>query len=258
MSIAHDDLATKLARHLLVESRMVYEDIPVGRSGSVRPDVLTIEKSYSNPNPTAYEIKVSVSDFRSDTTSGKWMGYLDFAWSVTFVVPRGLVKKSDIPDKCGLITYNEELGTFITVKRPTVNPQQLDTEMLLKLLIEGNKRQTKPEVIEPRKADQWHLNEKMRKIFGDKFSHKVSWLERDYPKHRKDYLDIRKELSEFFSVEKDDYNFFSSCRYAMKKMKGQCDKDARIENFMKSAEKFKDDLNNSIDRQITFLRRDIS
>ncbi|OUS29497.1 hypothetical protein A9Q98_06140 [Thalassotalea sp. 42_200_T64] len=92
MSLSHDKLANNLATHLMSDDRMVWEDIPVGKSGSVRPDVLTIQKSFASPNPISYEIKVSVSDFRSDVTSAKWKNYLDFSYGVIFAVPKGLIK----------------------------------------------------------------------------------------------------------------------------------------------------------------------
>lgn len=106
MSLSHDELANNLATHLMSVDRMVWEDIPVGKSGSVRPDVLTIQKSFASPNPISYEIKVSVSDFRSDVTSAKWKNYLDFSYGVIFAVPKGLIKKSDIPNGCGLMQFN--------------------------------------------------------------------------------------------------------------------------------------------------------
>lgn len=68
IDLAHDQLADNLAQHLLRDDRIVWTDIPTGRQGSCRPDVYTIQKSYTQPNPTSYEIKVS---FRSDVTSGK-------------------------------------------------------------------------------------------------------------------------------------------------------------------------------------------
>jgi len=249
----HDELATKLARHLLFDSRMVYEDIPVGRSGSIRPDVLTIEKSYTKPNPTAYEIKVSVSDFRSDVTSGKWRGYLDYAWSVTFVVPKGLITKKDIPEKCGLITYNEALGTFTTVKRPIVDPQQLDTEMLLKLLIEGSKRETKPEGINRREAEVYRLHDIIRKKFGKDISSKISLVESDYKDCRKKYLKMKNEMGKFFGVDNGRWNFFSDCQWRFDRMKTECDADARHTKFIEKANKFKKILVSEIDREIERL-----
>jgi len=255
-SVGHDELATKLARDLLCDSRMVYENIPVGRSGSIRPDVLTIQKSYTRPNPTAYEIKVSVSDFRSDITSGKWRGYLDYAWSVTFVVPKGLVTKKDIPDKCGLITYNEALKTFTTVKRPTVDPQELDTEMLLKLLIEGTKRETQPEGFKRREAREYYLNDIIRKKFGEDISTKISLVESDYAECRKKYLKMKNEMGKFFGVDKDKWNFFGDCQWSFDVMKRKCDADIRHIKFVEKTQEFKKSLMVKLDREIERLSND--
>lgn len=78
----HDDLAHNLAQHLQQEARMVWENIPAGCAGNVRPDVYTLQKSFSSPNPITYEVKVSLSDFRSDVTTAKWKAYLRFSYGV--------------------------------------------------------------------------------------------------------------------------------------------------------------------------------
>lgn len=84
----HNDLMHALAANLRGNSdRMVWEDMQLGPSGSPRPDVYTIMKSYTSPLPTAYECKVSVADFRGDVVSGKWQAYLRFAGAVVFVSP---------------------------------------------------------------------------------------------------------------------------------------------------------------------------
>ena len=102
--MTHNDLAASLAGHLLGDGRMVWCDMQLGPLPSPRPDVYTIDKSYRHPKPTAYEVKVSVADFRSDVTSGKWQVYRRFAGAVYFAVPAGLASPSDVPDGCGLYT----------------------------------------------------------------------------------------------------------------------------------------------------------
>lgn len=136
---SHDALANDLAGHLLAPDRMVWTDMQLGRSGSPRPDVYTINKSYVNPCPMAYECKISVSDFRADVTVGKWSSYLAYAHAVTFAVPAGLVSKSDVPEMCGLIVRHE--NAWRMAKRATVNPRPIDQEALIKLLIDGVNRE---------------------------------------------------------------------------------------------------------------------
>lgn len=133
----HDELQHDLACHLRANSvRMVWEDMQLGPSGSDRPDIFMFEKSYAQFKPIIYEIKVSVSDFRSDITSGKWQKYIKYASAVIFAVPDGMVTKNDIPDGCGLIVRKENV--WRNTKKPTL--QVIDTlphKAWMKLLIDG-------------------------------------------------------------------------------------------------------------------------
>lgn len=138
----HDELAHDLAQSLRVNpEHIVWEDMQMGPSGSIRPDVYLLKKRYSTFAPVTYEVKISVSDFRSDITSGKWQGYLNFSSAVIFAVPAGLIKKEDVPAGCGLIVRHEEVWRM--VKKPTV--QHLETlprESWMKLVIDGIERAT--------------------------------------------------------------------------------------------------------------------
>jgi hypothetical protein len=131
----HDDLAADLAVHLCAEDRMVWQDLQLGPSGSIRPDVYTLQKSYTGPAPVAYECKISRSDFLADVTSGKWMNYLQVATAVYFAVPHGLIKRDEVPKGCGLYVRSER--GWAALKRATRQPCSLDADLLLKLLIDG-------------------------------------------------------------------------------------------------------------------------
>jgi len=173
----HDELMMRLADHLAsLQDRMMWTDMQLGPSGSPRPDVYTIRKSYSDPRPMAYEVKVSVSDFRSDITKGKWQSYLQFASSVTFVVPKGLVAKTDIPNGCGLITYSEDSDSFYTVKAPTLQKVALPERAMLKLLIDGVERQHKTD--RAKCFNQFTQEKSLRKKFGDRVAAAVFDVER--------------------------------------------------------------------------------
>src|SRR5262245_7005098 len=95
--LSHDALAESLADHVRGPERMVWCDMQLGPGGSPRPDVYAIYKSFVNPAPTAYECKVSTSDFRADVTSGKWKTYLPFASAVYFACEAGLFGKAEVP-----------------------------------------------------------------------------------------------------------------------------------------------------------------
>lgn len=177
MSKNHDELAHSLALHLAKnDARMVWEDIPAGKAGSIRPDVFTLNKSFANPMPTTYEVKISVSDFRADVTSAKWMGYLGFSEAVVFAVPAGLITKKDIPHHCGLMVCND--GIWRTVKKPTYNKNHsLDPEFLLKLLIGGKERMSGQISCKPREASEWILADKVRKKLGKEFAEKIARID---------------------------------------------------------------------------------
>ena len=257
----HDALAHTLAKHLVSENRMVWEDIPAGMAGSVRPDVYTIEKSYSKPNPISYEIKVSVSDFRSDITKGKWQQYLDFSYGVVFAVPKGLVTKEDIPKGCGLMTFNGEFWN--TVRKPTISPKTLNSELLLKLLIEGNQRQTftgaELDLTFP-KVDAW---KKLRKKFGDDVSHKMSIAEK-YKDNIKQLETRYRELADVLGVTlyRDDvFNYSGSLDMysldrAIKDLKVLSDDSARRQKVVDDLDKLKDSLTRDIERLSNRLKSD--
>lgn len=215
-NMTHNELAHNLATHLVREDRMVWEDIPAGRSGSVRPDVYTIQKSFQNPNPISYEIKVSKSDFRSDVTKAKWKSYLDFSYGVIFAVPKGLVTKNDLPEGCGLITFNGEFWN--TVKKPTLHPKALDDELLLKLLIEGSKRESKKDPFKYREFNEYSHNEALRRKFGEDFSEKISFLD-EYPDKFKTLTELKKELGTILNLDIDRWGFESNVKYEIDKLK---------------------------------------
>jgi hypothetical protein len=136
----HNELQEDLAAYIRANSdRLAWTNMPMGSAGNCRPDVYAIPKSFANFKPLIYEIKVSVSDFRSDVTSGKWQNYMKFACGVIFAVPEGLITKNDIPATCGLIVRHE--SGWRSAKKPTL--QYLDTlpkELWIKLLIDGISR----------------------------------------------------------------------------------------------------------------------
>lgn len=245
MELTHDQLANNLALHLINENRMVWEDIPVGKVHSVRPDVLTIEKSYSSPNPISYEIKVSVSDFRSDVTKAKWKAYLDFSYGVIFAVPKGLITKADIPNGCGLMTFNG--SSWNTVKKPTLHPAKLNDELLLKLLISGDQRETKKPIIKNRDFDQHVHHETLRKKFGKDFRSKIAMLD-DFPEKKKELKLLKKELASLFDLDPDKWCFEREVKYHIDELKIMADESERKAKIAKELVDLKISVSNTMDR----------
>lgn len=169
--IGHDALAESLAAHLHGPHRMTWCDLQLGPSGSVRPDVYTIEKSFVRPNPMAYECKVSLSDFRCDVTSGKWQAYLQYASGVYFACEAGLIGKTDVPEMCGLVVLKD--GAWRSAKRPTIQPVTIPQDAFLKLLIDGIEREGAVQRTK-KLADQWVYLTKIKHKFGEVVTKVVS------------------------------------------------------------------------------------
>lgn len=166
----HDALADDLAGHLAAtRDRQIWTNMQMGPSGSPRPDVYTIPKSFIRFTPLSYEIKISVADYRRDVTAGKWQKYLEFSSGVIFAVPAGLITKADIPAGCGLMTRGEE--GWHTVKAPTLkHVDNLDRSAWMKLMIDGIERQR---TIQMRELNEWKVEAKLSKKFGDEVAHLV-------------------------------------------------------------------------------------
>ena len=165
----HDDLAHDLASHLRGASdRLVWTDMQLGPSGSPRPDVYTVPCTYSRFVPVAYEVKISVADFRRDITAGKWSSYLKFAAGVIFCVPAGLIRKEDVPTGCGLMIRSDKI--WRTVKGPTLKPvDNLPRDAWMKLLMDGVSRirNDADDRIRAQLTNEWRVEQRIRERLGD-------------------------------------------------------------------------------------------
>jgi hypothetical protein len=75
-------------------------------------DVWAMEMSWKDVTH-GYEIKVNRNDFIGDT---KWTYYLDYCHQFSWVCPEGLIKKSEVDDRVGLI-YAYPDGRLRVVKK---------------------------------------------------------------------------------------------------------------------------------------------
>jgi hypothetical protein len=183
----HNDLQYDLAEHLRSSGdRVIWENMQLGPSGSPRPDVYSLPKSYSKFCPLAYEIKISTADFRRDVTSGKWQSYLKFASGVIFAVPAGLVTKDDVPKGCGLIVRHENVWRM--AKGPTLlHIESLPHEVWMKLMIDGINRAARGN--EPRTLHKYEVERQVRQKYGEEIGQALSDMNRaverlEYMQHR--------------------------------------------------------------------------
>jgi hypothetical protein len=161
--VTHNELQEDLAGHLRGASdRMVWTNTQLGPSGSPRPDVFTVAKSFARFRTDCYEIKVSVSDLRHDVTSGKWQSYRKFGHAVWFAFPRGMAPLDLVPKECGVILHGEG---WRSARKPVA--QVLDTlprDAWLKLLMsDGPEEGRAPR---PRHMDEWTAAQLAREKWG--------------------------------------------------------------------------------------------
>lgn len=167
-NMTHDQLQEDLACHLRAGTdRMVWTNTQLGPVGSPRPDLFTVNKSFSKFRADAYEIKVSVSDLRSDVTSGKWQSYRKFSNVVWFAFPKGMASLDLIPKECGVILRSD--AGWRAARKPVA--QVLDTlprDAWLKLLMDLHPINSNGFLKAPRSANDYTGAEIVRKRLGDK------------------------------------------------------------------------------------------
>lgn len=199
----HDELAHDLAEHLRRNTaRVCWEDMQLGPAGTCRPDVYAMAHSYSKFCPVVYEVKVSVSDFRADVTAGKYTKYFKYAGGVVFAVPEGLLKKSDIPDGCGLMIRKE--SGWHTLKGPTI--RQLDNlprDAWMKLLMDGMTRQVERTQVKSRVVNTYFVDQRLMKKHGGEIAELVcrayrsrETLEREIEAQEQRRKEVRQEGEE--------------------------------------------------------------
>lgn len=206
MKWTHDELARDLAAHLRGStSSLLWENMQLGPSGSIRPDVYRLERSYAHPRPCCYEIKVNRSDFLRDIGTGKWTHYFDVAEVVYFAAPEGILKRNEVPPDAGLYIRGE--AGWRPVKAP--RPRRLDClpeDTCLKLLIDGIDRQTSTRIRGYLDCKQYMNEKALEQAAAKRFGHKAAgmmgtWIQfereiADQERRTKDYRERQAELEE--------------------------------------------------------------
>lgn len=107
------------------------KDGPTYFSSHLRVDAWAMNRSWAHPAATAYEIKVTRSDFLSDN---KWHGYLPLCNQFYFVSPPNMIDVSELPPEAGLMTV---AGTsrLITKKKAPHRSIQLPEELYRYILM---------------------------------------------------------------------------------------------------------------------------
>jgi hypothetical protein len=186
MNWTHDNLANDLAAYFMAQGfgwankKMVWTNIPIGPSGSQRPDVYVMDKSFTKPDPRTFEVKVNRADFLADVGEGKWQGYLAFSTAVTFAAPEGLIQKNEMPELCGLMVRGD--GGWRTLKKARPSGKMPATEHMIRLLINAFERQEQANA--QGRFHAWHSDAAVRKKHGDLVANAVRNLEDTHEKIR--------------------------------------------------------------------------
>jgi hypothetical protein len=100
--------------------------VKMGAAGSKILDGVAIPSTWSPRTIIGYEIKVTRSDFLSDN---KYPHYMETCNRFYFVVPKGLIKKDEVPRNVGIIEYNN--GKLRQIKHAIYEKREISTDMLL-------------------------------------------------------------------------------------------------------------------------------
>jgi len=136
LNVRSDEIITALAeKH---KNDVFLSEVKTGptwtaRKGELfRLDAIALKKSNANPCVSAYEVKVSRSDFLGDS---KWPAYMDYCNKFSFVCPDGLIEKGELPEEVGLLYYLPEKKKLKPVRFPKVRRMELSASMMYYLLI---------------------------------------------------------------------------------------------------------------------------
>lgn len=138
----HNELINLTVEVLRTDSRIVLPNLILGSmyvnySSVPHADIFSTDKSFTRPWYKIYEIKVSRSDFYSDVRSRKYMSYFPYCEELYFVAPKGLLRKDEIPEGCGLMIYNLDKKSLTTVRRAPVRECVLSEEVMRSIMLQN-------------------------------------------------------------------------------------------------------------------------
>lgn len=132
-------------------------------------DALAIKPSWANPRFTAYEVKVSRSDFLADD---KWTNYLSYCHKFYWACSTGLIKPEEVSDPCGLVWVNGDGGWSVR-KAALYRPIEIPWEMLYYIIISKLRSDRHPFFSSTKEYFEAYVQDKHDKILlGDMVSEK--------------------------------------------------------------------------------------
>ncbi|WP_199925743.1 MmcB family DNA repair protein [Paenibacillus bouchesdurhonensis] len=120
-------------------------------------DALAMKKSWANPCLMGYEVKVSRGDFLQDQ---KWPGYMAYCNRFSFVCPKGLIAKDELPPEVGLIYYYPDTGALRTERAAKHRLTEIPPDIYKYMLMSRTESDSHPFFSSRREMFEAYLEEK--------------------------------------------------------------------------------------------------
>ena len=148
MSKEHDDVAEDLA---LAKGGIPFLNVClgpkwIGSGKTPRADLVVCSASYKGFVLSAFEVKISRSDFLRDLRSEKWRTYLPHCNRLYFAVLDEVCRKEDIPEEAGLLIRNSK-GWYTAKKAPSLQ-SSIPHDTLLSLIFARQRRSAREKRID--------------------------------------------------------------------------------------------------------------
>lgn len=125
-------------------------------------DAVHIKRSWAHPRITIYEVKVSRSDFLQDN---KWKLYLQYCNEFFFVVPKGMIDRSELPEDIGLIYYNPETKKLVTKQKSKFRQCENPNDMYRYIIYSRLKENPYPFYEEKAEYAKAYIEDKKDKLY---------------------------------------------------------------------------------------------
>lgn len=180
-------------------------EVKTGRTWNALPgelqriDALAIKRSWTQPCITAYEVKVSRSDFMSDD---KWRRYRDYCHRLYFACPSGLIQPEELAEDIGLIWFKPGTGALTTRKAALFRDIEIPAAMFYHLIISRTESDRHPFFSNQRELlEAWVADKAARGELAYRVSAKIAALE-----SMREKLDVVTEKKEELQKTLDGIN----------------------------------------------------
>ncbi len=175
------------------------KDGPTQGCRHLRMDGWAMKKSWAHPLVTAYEIKVTRSDFMGDE---KWRGYLPYCNEFYFAAPPGIIDPKELPDEAGLLITSKNGSRLFKKKRAAYRDIEIP-DSVFRYILFSRTRVTKECVYEtPREFwAQWLEDKKDDEDLGYKVGRRLKRvISEQIEKVRTDNHDLKREIEKYTEI----------------------------------------------------------